>query len=119
MPSTCRPQSAPLMMNWSKPAETVPLMRTIFPLNDDGFLRMSQTVASTACACRQAEKAQRRPSVRRCFIGVFPLRRRPISPAFLRDRGLFLELERLPQKGVRPLCAAAQRAFTDLVASGL
>ena len=56
MPFTWNPQFgsvASLITNSSKPATTVPLMRTIFPSNDAGFFTTSHTVVSTTCA-RQA-----------------------------------------------------------------
>lgn len=60
MLSTWYLQSSGLMMNSSKPEDTVSLMRTILPLKDCGSLRMSQTVASTVLCvkgdCKRANE---------------------------------------------------------------
>src|ERR1700738_2052338 len=47
-------QPVPCMANSSYPAMAMPLIRTIFPSNDWGLERMSQTAASTACARRDS-----------------------------------------------------------------
>ncbi len=68
MPSTWYPQfgsAVSLIINSSNPATTVPLIRTIFPLNDAGFFTTSHTVTSTTCACRPSPNPKMSPATTR------------------------------------------------------